>query len=36
MRNSRDPQGPALVYTPEEIEAFLAGVKRGEFDGLTG
>lgn len=36
MRNSRDPQGPALVYTAEEMDAFLAGVKAGEFDRLTG
>ncbi|WP_019806650.1 DUF397 domain-containing protein [Saccharomonospora halophila] len=36
MRNSRDPQGPALVYTKAEIAAFLAGVKDGEFDDLAG
>lgn len=35
MRNSRDPDGPALVYTPAEITAFLAGVKDGEFDHLV-
>ncbi|OLT38766.1 DUF397 domain-containing protein [Saccharomonospora sp. CUA-673] len=34
MRNSRDPQGPALVYTRAEIDAFVAGVKDGEFDDL--
>ncbi|MEX3102441.1 MULTISPECIES: DUF397 domain-containing protein [Streptomyces] len=34
LRNSRDPDGPALVYTPEEIAAFLAGVKDGDFDHL--
>lgn len=34
MRNSRDPQGPALVYTPAELAAFLAGAKEGEFDHL--
>jgi hypothetical protein len=34
MRNSRDPHGPALVYTPVEVAAFLAGVKDGEFDHL--
>jgi hypothetical protein len=34
MRNSRDPQGPALVYTRAEIAAFLAGVRNGEFDDL--
>ena len=32
VRNSRDPHGPALVYTRAEIAAFLAGVKDGEFD----
>lgn len=35
MRNSREPHGPALVYTPAEIAAFLAGAKAGEFDDLT-
>ncbi|MCX4628441.1 MULTISPECIES: DUF397 domain-containing protein [Streptomyces] len=34
MRNSRFPDGPALVYTPAEIEALLLGVKDGEFDHL--
>jgi hypothetical protein len=34
VRNSRHPSGPALVYTRAEIEAFLAGVKNGEFDDL--
>lgn len=32
MRNSRFPDGPVLVYTREEIAAFLGGVKDGEFD----
>nr|WP_216217737.1 DUF397 domain-containing protein [Amycolatopsis aidingensis] len=32
VRNSRFPSGPALVYTREEIAAFLAGAKDGEFD----
>ncbi|GGZ12833.1 MULTISPECIES: DUF397 domain-containing protein [Streptomyces] len=35
MRNSRHPEGPALVYTPAEIEAMLLGVKDGEFDHLV-
>jgi Domain of unknown function (DUF397) len=35
VRNSRDPHGPALVYTPAEVTAFLAGVKSGEFDDLS-
>ncbi|AXE22318.1 MULTISPECIES: DUF397 domain-containing protein [Streptomyces] len=34
VRNSRFPDGPALVYTPAEIEALLLGVKDGEFDHL--
>ncbi|MEU4212132.1 DUF397 domain-containing protein [Streptomyces sp. NPDC026206] len=36
VRNSRHPDGPALVYTPAEIEAMLLGVKDGEFDYLIG
>jgi hypothetical protein len=32
VRNSRDPHGPALIYTRAEIAAFLAGIKDGEFD----
>jgi hypothetical protein len=35
VRNSRDPQGPALVYTRAEIAAFILGAKDGEFDDLT-
>ncbi|MEU6443192.1 DUF397 domain-containing protein [Streptomyces sp. NPDC047046] len=35
VRNSRYPQGPALVYTRAEIAAFLQGAKAGEFDSLT-
>ncbi|QOV44473.1 DUF397 domain-containing protein [Streptomyces chromofuscus] len=34
MRNSRDPDGPALVYTAAEVAAFVAGAKEGEFDHL--
>ena len=34
VRNSRDPRGPALIYTRAEVAAFLAGVKNGEFDDL--
>jgi hypothetical protein len=36
LRNSRDPEGPALVYTREEISAFLLGAKDGEFDSMAG
>ncbi|MEV7995438.1 DUF397 domain-containing protein [Streptomyces sp. NPDC086077] len=35
LRNSRDPDGPALVYTVAELAAFLAGAKDGEFDHLV-
>jgi hypothetical protein len=34
VRNSRDPEGPALVFTDAELDAFLAGVKDGDFDDL--
>ena len=36
VRNSRHPQGPALVYTEAEIAAFVAGAKAGEFDDVAG
>ncbi|MER6915109.1 DUF397 domain-containing protein [Streptomyces sp. NPDC000594] len=36
LRNSRDPQGPALIYTPDEIAAFVAGARSGDFDGFVG
>lgn len=32
VRNSRDPQGPMLVFTGAEWAAFLDGARRGEFD----
>lgn len=34
VRNSRHPDGPALVYTSAEIAAFIQGAKDGEFDDL--
>ena len=34
IRNSRHPEGPALVFTDAELDAFLGGVKDGEFDDL--
>jgi hypothetical protein len=36
LRNSRHPEGPALVFTDAELDAFLGGVKDGEFDDLLG
>ncbi|MBA0053054.1 DUF397 domain-containing protein [Streptomyces sp. AJS327] len=35
VRNSRFPDGPALVYTTAEVEAMLLGIKDGEFDYLA-
>ena len=35
LRNSREPDGAALVYTRAEIAAFLLGVRNGEFDDLA-
>ncbi len=32
VRDSKDPDGPALVFTPAEWDAFAAGVRAGEFD----
>ena len=34
VRNSRFPEGPALVYTHAEIEALVLGAKDGDFDHL--
>lgn len=34
LRNSRDPDGPALIYTRAEIEAFVRGAADGDFDHL--
>ena len=34
IRNSRDPDGPALLYTRAEIHALIEGVKEGDFDHL--
>lgn len=32
LRNSRYPCGPALIFSRDEMAAFLAGTKRGEFN----
>lgn len=32
VRDSKDQDGPMLVFTPSEWKAFLAGAKKGEFD----
>jgi len=31
LRNSADPDGAVLIYTPQEWDAFLDGVRNGEF-----
>ncbi|AVZ77181.1 DUF397 domain-containing protein [Streptomyces lunaelactis] len=36
IRNSRDPHGPALIYTREEVAAFVAGARSGDFDFMIG
>jgi hypothetical protein len=32
VRDSKDPSGPMLLFTPHEWRAFLAGARDGEFD----
>lgn len=32
VRDSKDRQGPVLVFAPDEWRAFAAGVRSGEFD----
>lgn len=32
VRDSRTPDGPALIFTAAEWDAFVGGAKDGEFD----
>jgi Domain of unknown function (DUF397) len=32
LRDSKNPQGPVLVFTQGEWDAFVGGAKDGEFD----
>jgi hypothetical protein len=32
VRDSKNPAGPALGFSPQEWTAFTGGVKAGEFD----
>ncbi|MEV4247935.1 DUF397 domain-containing protein [Streptosporangium canum] len=32
VRDSKDPEGPKLFFTPAEWDAFVNGVKANEFD----
>jgi hypothetical protein len=35
MRDSKNPNGPALEFSRQEIAAFLDGAHKGEFDHLV-
>lgn len=35
LRDADNPDGAALYYTPDEWEAFVLGVKDGEFDDMA-
>jgi ABC-type amino acid transport substrate-binding protein len=32
VRDSKDPEGPKLVFPPGDWQAFMASVKAGRFD----
>ncbi|MGW6120455.1 DUF397 domain-containing protein [Nocardia sp. NPDC055165] len=32
VRDSKNPTGPALVFTPSEWDAFIGGAQGGEFN----
>ena len=32
VRDSKDPRGPALIFTPDAWRAFINGTGNGEFD----
>ncbi|NIH84957.1 DUF397 domain-containing protein [Amycolatopsis granulosa] len=36
LRKATDPDGPLLVFTPSEWDAFVAGARDGEFHDLAG
>lgn len=31
VRDSKNPTGPALIFTPAEWDAFTTGIQNGEF-----
>ena len=35
VRDSKDPDGPVLRFTPAEVAAWLDGAKHAEFDHLA-
>jgi Domain of unknown function (DUF397) len=32
IRDSKDPDGPVLFFTPPEWRAFVSGIAAGDFD----
>jgi Domain of unknown function (DUF397) len=32
VRDSKDPDGPVLIFTPSEWDAFVGGVRDGDFE----
>jgi hypothetical protein len=32
VRDSKDPSGPALIFTPDQWRAFLGGAQAGRFE----
>lgn len=35
IRDSKDRNGPALIFGPNEWQTFIGGIKDGEFDNLA-
>jgi hypothetical protein len=35
VRDSKDPEGPVLRFTPSELAAWLDGARKHEFDHLA-
>jgi hypothetical protein len=35
MRNSRDPQGTALIYSTDTVRTLVSALRAGEFDYLV-
>lgn len=35
VRDSKDPHGPALLFSPDGWRDFVGGIKDGEFDGMS-
>jgi hypothetical protein len=36
MRNSRDPEGTALIYPADAVRAMVSALRAGDFDDLLG